>query len=491
MTEIEKGAVFITDQKNENLPGVIDLFCGCGGLAAGFQKAGFRILAGMDINQQAVQTASYNLHWRYGEESCYECLDITETDTGEYRDLTAEDGCIVIGGPPCQAYSLAGRAKLRSLGKERENINDKRGYLYQDFLRFATELNASAVIMENVPESTNYGGKNVPEEVCIVLEENGFLARWTLLNAADYGVPQKRERVFVIAVKRNLADHIVLPMPTHCSKDTDSLNFSGRIKTFAQYEHFAVPNKADESLPRWNTVKDAISDLPVLFTNPRQKYSLGRIVQTSPYSSEPTEEYQQLMRSWYGKTLTKVTGNIFRKTLRDFPIFERMEQGDDYSKASEIADQILAEKSEELGISEETSPEEYKKLKKSIVPPYDRNNFLYKWTKLSENEPSHTLVAHLSVDTYSHIHPTEPRGISVREAARLQSFPDDFLFQTTMGDAYKQIGNAVPPLVALALAKALKETLLDRQSETDCTGEIGYGRNNSGNSEVVCQFPGR
>jgi DNA (cytosine-5)-methyltransferase 1 len=90
------------------------------------------------------------------------------------------------------------------------------------------------------------------------------------------------------------------------------------------------------------------------------------------------------------------------------------------------------------------------------VPPYDRDNFKSKWQKLREDSPSHTIVAHLSVDTYSHIHPIEPRGISVREAARLQSFPDGFLFQCSMGDAFKQIGNAVPPLLAKNIATEIK-----------------------------------
>ena len=93
-----------------------------------------------------------------------------------------------------------------------------------------------------------------------------------------------------------------------------------------------------------------------------------------------------------------------------------------------------------------------------MVPIYDRENFAEKWKRLDENKPSHTVVAHLSVDTYSHIHPWEPRGISVREAARLQSFPDDFTFDCSMGDAFKQIGNAVPPLLALGVATSVYES---------------------------------
>lgn len=452
--------------QNLKMPEVIDLFCGCGGLACGFQKAGFKIAGGLDIEEAAIQSASYNLHWRNGEETSYECLDITQTDSSVFADKIGNEGCIVIGGPPCQAYSLAGRAKLKSLGKHRENIRDKRGMLYKDFLRFALELNAKAVVMENVPESANFGGLNIPEIVCQELEESGYHAVWTLLNSADFGVPQTRERVFVLAVRKDIGDRISLPQPTHCGirseeKELDSAmrNSAGRIRTLSLNPHFVAPLKADPDLPDWNTVGDAISDLPVLFTNAYQKYSLERIDQRKPYRGQVINDFQRQMRSWYGLPLTCVTGNTFRKTLRDFPIFSRMKQGDNYAQASEIADRLLEEACIQRNIDKNINPEAYAQLKKQIVPPYDRENFLYKWTRLSESRPSHTLVAHLSIDTYSHIHPVEPRGISVREAARLQSFPDDFLFQTTMGDAFKQIGNAVPPLLALAIAKAMKKTL--------------------------------
>ena len=142
------------------LPKIIDLFSGCGGLALGFEKAGFDIVAGIELMPEACQTKSYNLDFRYGREQTHLCGDITEIDSYVFKDKFGEEGCIIIGGPPCQAYSLAGRAKLRSLGDDRENIRDARGYLYQDFLRFVYELDARAVIMENVPESTNFGDMN-------------------------------------------------------------------------------------------------------------------------------------------------------------------------------------------------------------------------------------------------------------------------------------------------------------------------------------------
>ena len=441
---------------NDNLPEVIDLFSGCGGLALGFQKAGFHITHGIELVKEAVETASYNLHWRYGEESKHICADITETDSSIFSKDIGENGCIVIGGPPCQAYSLAGRAKLRSLGEDRINTNDKRGYLYQDFLRFALELNARAIVMENVPESTNFGGQNIPHIVCDYLNDKGYDAYWTILNAADYGVPQIRERVFVIAINRNEKNNIDLPKPTNTVGNDRKTQNQLRFSSFSDSEYFRLPLGTYDLIDKWITVGDALSDLPILFPSQYSRYVLNKINMPIEYRCDYQNEFQKQMREWYGKDLGMVTGNCFRKTVRDFPIFAEMEQGDDYVDASEIADRLFAQALKARAISMSDNKEAYDKLKKEIIPPYDRGNFKSKWQRLKEDCPSHTLVAHLSVDTYSHIHPLEPRGISVREAARLQSFPDGFLFQCSMGDAFKQIGNAVPPLLSKGIAEQVK-----------------------------------
>lgn len=447
--------MIILDKKN--LPVIIDLFSGCGGLSLGFQTAGFQISYGIELMQSAVETVSYNLHWRYGNESKHICADITETDPDSLKESIGDKECIVIGGPPCQAYSLVGRAKLRSLGKDRENTNDKRGYLYQDFLNYVYTLDATAVVMENVPESTNYGGMNIPQIVCDSLRRHGYTAAWTILNAADYGVPQTRERVILIGIKNELSKKVSFPAPTNYSDEITQNQL--RCNSYAsECRSFVMPPKGDDSLPPWITVREALSDLPVLYPDITKKYRLEKITDSMEYRTPPENDYQKLMRGWYGTDLGLVTGNCFRKTLRDFPIFAQMQEGDDYLKASEIAEKLLYNACISRGITP-NDKEEYEKLKKSIVPPYSKDKFTSKWLKLTLDKPSHTLVAHLSVDTYSHIHPIEPRGISVREAARLQSFPDGFLLQCSMGDAFKQIGNAVPPLLSKAVAEELIRVL--------------------------------
>ncbi len=434
------------------IPTVIDLFSGCGGLALGFEKAGFNIGAGIELMPEAVKTISSNLEWRYGRDSQHICGDITETDPETLRNSIGKDGCIVIGGPPCQAYSKAGKAKLNSLGDDRKNTSDSRGYLYQDFLRFAFALDARAVVMENVPEATRFGDMNIPEIVCNELDKHGYNSFWTILCSADYGVPQVRERLFVLAWKIGEKE-IGLPLPTHRDITGYLPPYARQIGTFLQFPHFREPQTAKGEAKDWVTVGEAFSDLPILFPSENSRYVSNPANTEIPYRSNPQNSFQRIMREWYCFPLNAVTGNSFRKNVRDFPIFARMKQGDNFTDASRIADEIFFMKAHSLGLSPESK--EYKQLKRKMVPCYDRDNFAEKWRRLDENRPSHTIVAHLSVDTYSHIHPWEPRGISVREAARLQSFPDDFTFDCSMGDAFKQIGNAVPPLLAKGVADAV------------------------------------
>ena len=435
------------------LPKIIDLFSGCGGLTLGFEKAGFDIVAGIELMPEACQTISYNLDYRYGREQTHICGDITEISEDCFKESFGEEGCIVIGGPPCQAYSIAGRAKLRSLGDERINTKDSRGYLYQDFLRFVYGLDAKAVVMENVPESINYGDMNIPEIVCASLEDHGYLAYWTILNSADFGVPQLRERVFVLAVKKGMEREIQLPVPTNKCTDDYQTAYQRRFESMSKKAHFKMPNSSEMAVQPWVTVGDALSDLPVLFPTADSKYRAIKLNEEMEYRTDAQNSFQEIMRNWYGMESFGSSANAFRNNKRDFGIFEKMHQGDNYIDACKIADELFEQEARVFGYKSGTS--EYEKLKKKMVPVYDRDKFERKWMRLEEGKPSHTLMAHLSKDTYSHIHPIEPRGISVREAARIQSFPDDFFFDCSMGDAYKQIGNAVPPLLAYSVAKSI------------------------------------
>ncbi|SER70688.1 DNA cytosine methyltransferase [Salisediminibacterium halotolerans] len=458
-----------TSNKND-MPQVVDLFSGCGGFSYGFKLAGYSIAGGVEIDASAADTASYNLHWKDGIDRDHIVDDVRTFEMKKIQqNLNPDEPVIVIGGPPCQAYSQIGRAKLRSLGEDRIHTNDQRGMLFQDFIEAVLELNAESAVMENVLESVNYGGINIPHEVCSTLEKNGYSAKWTVLNAADFGVPQVRERVIVIASKSQDITSEALPCPAHRASNGKLTPGKKRMKKFSESEYFLYPKETSGEEPGWITVGEALSDLPVLFSKASDSYQYYPLNISFPYKNEAMNSYQKLMRSMNGSNL--VTANSYRKTVRDFPIFERMEQGDNYIEASEIAEDLLSSHCEVYGIDPVKDKNIYDQERKKIVPPYSKDKFKEKWKKLNEEFPSHTLVAHLSTDTYSHIHPWEPRGISVREAARIQSFPDDFIFQCTMGDAYKQIGNAVPPLLSKALAESLSSFLFDKPEPATTVSE--------------------
>ena len=438
---------------------IIDLFSGCGGLAYGFAQSGFNIVGGIEMNKSASRTASFNLHWKNGHEREHLCLDITKTKSSIFNNSQI-DNPIIIGGPPCQAYSKIGRAKLNSLGTERAAENDNRGHLYEDFVRFALDLNSKAVVMENVPESVNYNGVNIPDLVCEMLSKNGYDAIWTILNSADYGVPQIRERVFVLAIHKDFGCIDQLPIPTHSrSNSFVKTQNEARITKFNSSVFFREPNFAHENLPNWITVGEAFSDLPKLFESPASKYELYSPNTIFSYSHLPLNSFQESIRTDNNIVSKFVSGHGFRKTPRDFRIFAKMSEGDNYLNAVEIANKLFHTECKRIGLNHISKEENVLKLKKLFVPPYSTEKFITKWKKLDSSKPSHTLVAHLSTDTYSHIHPWEPRGISVREAARLQSFPDSFVFNCPMGEAFKQIGNAVPPLLSKAIAKSVLKNL--------------------------------
>lgn len=442
----------------KSLPGVIDLFSGCGGLAAGFDRSGFKIAGGADIDIHATATASYNLAYRYGRSGGHACVDLSRVTARDIPIALNPAGYIVVGGPPCQAYSRAGRGKLRSLGEH--HLEDPRGTLYRDYVRLCLELGADGVVMENVPESIDYGGVNVPELVSEILENEGFAVVWSILNAADFGVPQVRERMILVALKKNRWGGFSFPEATHSNPNEGQSAWSQRKKKLSGARHFQEVVRTSSSVRKWVTTRDALSDLPSLFPDSASPYRLHQPSVVMPYSNSSQNEFQDIMRAWYSTGSAHVSGNSFRNTARDFPIFELMRPGDDFRQVVEISESRLAAACRESGISKETDPERYGVLVKKIVPPYARDKFHEKWKRLDPERPSHTLVAHLGVDTYSHIHPWEPRGISVREAARLQSFPDGYLFSCNMSEAFRQIGNAVPPLLSRAIALHLKMIIL-------------------------------
>lgn len=479
MTRTENNTLTTIAQKVKRLqsgaaPRVLDLFSGCGGMSLGFLRAGCQLIGGIEKDGAAVQSYLTNFHIDESDISLYEDpIDITAagplgvmTKLGRADHREAVD--IVIGGPPCQAYSAIGKAKLnhlRSLNKI--DVQDSRADLFKYFLAFVAELIPVAVVMENVPDALNYEGLNIAEAVSVGLERIGYIARYTLLNAAGYGVPQYRERLILVAVHRQYSGHPGYPAPTHeVLYPTESAANRSRIYSLYNADdrrgHVVLPPSADAPLPKCVSTEEAIGDLPHISTRDDSSLSVWRDPEKLHHYSAavPQTDYQELMRTWKGyESLGFVSGNVIRLTPRDFPIFSRMKEGDDYVAALAVAEIILQERAKKTQqhAGEKLSRSQIDQLRKATVPPYSPDKFLSKWYKLRRDYPSRTIVAHLGVDSYSHIHydDCQARTITIREAARLQSFPDGFQFRGNIGEVFRQIGNAVPPLLAFHIARTL------------------------------------
>ena len=411
--------------------------------------------------------------------------DISSTTAGQLvRELklggVAEAFDLIIGGLPCQAYARVGRSKLREIDAHPEAFRqDPRAKLYGPYLNYVESCRPLAILIENVPDIMNFGGHSVPEEICAVLEDKGYVCAYTLLNAAFYGVPQMRERMFLIAYHQEIADAVSFPAPTHWVELPPGYKGSRQValkvlakgSRFGRAHAYIDPPEATDALQPAVTAEEAISDLPeinarMLVRKGMLKRGARRFDQLIAYDdSRPVSAYAQAMKEWPGfEAGAGIYDHVIRYLPRDYVLFARMEEGDQYPEAHERALKMFEERLSGLtnqGVSCKPGTEDYDRLKRLIVPPYDVSKFPNKWRKISRTQPVRTIMAHLSKDGYSHIHydSTQARTISVREAARLQSFPDGFKFSGAMNGAFRQIGNAVPPLMAKAIAVEMMQSL--------------------------------
>ena len=397
----------------------IDLFGVPGGMSMGFKLAGMKSVGALDILKPGIET--YQKNFPIPEENVV-CADASKNNIVEkfqkQTSLKPSDVDVVIGGPPCQGFSNVGRIKIASLVKNGQRngrssdprfIDDKRNHLYKSFIKFVDWFKPKAIVMENVVGMVNYKDGRIIEQIKDDFRDVGYSnADYRVLNAVEYGVPQFRKRVFFIATKSR--KHISWPEPTHFKKSN------------LDREHMSTND------PDYVTVGDALGDLPILRL-PQKNIKIKDSIKK--YRKSSACEFQKWSRGGQ-KTLHNNITRWHRK--KDIRVFKNMGQGERWS-------QLSKSDRDEIG--------------------YSNESFNDKWKRLSNKEPSWTVVSHLAKDGYMYIHPTQNRTISVREAARLQSFPDSFVFSGSRSAQFKQIGNAVPPLLAMVIAKHLKKILAD------------------------------
>jgi DNA (cytosine-5)-methyltransferase 1 len=476
-----------------NAPRTLDLFAGCGGLSLGFDAAGFKTIGAVEFDPAAARSHAMNFMSELPHdlfETHAQAKDITKIEPEDLLSRFGFEGSpeqhvdLIIGGPPCQAFARVGRAKLREVADHPEAfLKDARGNLYLRYLHYVNSLKPLAILMENVPDVLNYGGHNIAEETCEILSDMGYSCGYTLLNSVFYGAPQMRERMFLVAVAATVTERFTFPTPTHWIEmpkgyeGTRSVALK-TVKTGLFYDvdgFFKVPPTADKAscLPAV-TAQDAMEDLPVITEHLEGKLKKGarRFDTATPYPKRKLNSYAKLMRSWPGfENDEGIKDHVIRFLPRDYAIFSRMNPGDQYPQAYahavELFNERIAERRLKTGKSLGEESREYQEIWDATVPPYDVGKFPNKWRKMESDAPARTLMAHLGKDGYSHIHydSKQARTVSVREAARLQSFPDGFVFSGSMNPAFKQIGNAVPALLAKAIAISIFKTLTEKKIE--------------------------
>jgi DNA (cytosine-5)-methyltransferase 1 len=371
---------------------LIDLFAGAGGLTTGFHLAGFDSLCAVEIEAKALATYKHNFPNTKAVNQ--DIRQINPSNLRKCLGLQKEELTALIGGPPCQGFS-------RNIPAGCRYLDDDRNQLYRAFLEFVREFKPLHVVMENVPEILKAYNGVVCNEIIEQLEKQGYSVIYKSLNSANYGVPQTRSRAFFLA---SLGSTPELPEPTHCGE----MRSDGRTaKSCGQL------NLLPANMSSIVTVKDAIGDLPSL--NAGQEYN------AEVYPFPPETAYQAMLRY----ESTKIVNHVARAL----------------SPIQMARVKVLREGQDARDLPPELAP------KKHYSGAYGR---LY-WDK-----PAKTItrwVFHPGSGRF--FHPTQNRTITIREAARLHSYPDNFRFIGTYTDMSSQIGESVPPLLGKAIATTI------------------------------------
>ena len=369
---------------------VIDLFCGAGGLSEGFRQAGFRVLAGNDFFNAAGETfAATHPEARFFGEPLQ---NLTTDDLLEAGGLEKGELTCLVGGPPCQAFSVYNHQR---------GMHDERAHLFKEYLRIVEGLQPEWIVMENVTGILSAGEGAVVGAIKKGLSELGYVAEHKILHAEEYGVPQKRRRVVFLG--NRIGTPIKWPQATHGK---------GRLP--------------------FVTVWDAIGDLPQLENGEDPKQSVD-------YASEAFSPFQRQVRGNVAKAHNHAAPRLAPINL------ERMKHIPEGGSWRDIPIKLLPAGMRKARRCDHTK--RYGRLRKKGLSP--------------------TVLTKCDIHWGAYIHPEQDRSLSVREAARLQSFPDWFEFKGSKTEQYIQVGNAVPPLLGRKIAEAVLSATKSRGTAED------------------------
>ena len=381
----------LTELKYDS-PTYADFFCGAGGLSYGFYRAGFRMSLANDIQKCCIDTLALNHPEVPGNHII--SADIKDVITNIAHLSRYKKVDVVIGGPPCQGFSMANRQRI---------IDDPRNHLYKSFIDAINVLQPNFFVMENVR-----GMLKVENQIKEDFRSIGYTTTAHLLNAKDFGVPQNRERVIFIGNRIGINNDDIF---------NDVLDTSKKRKCY-------VLNDALYGLPSLQA-KTKINSTEI--EDPKSGYTFA--LNKKPVSNNYLDFINQ------GRNIRLIFNHKARyNNTRDREIFRRMNPGDN-ANDSKIED----------------------------IMPYKRRKGIFndKYYRLKPDSICKTITAHMQYDCNMYIHPIDSRGLTPREAARIQSYPDDYFFRGAYTKTYMQIGNSVPPLLSEAIANALMKALYE------------------------------
>lgn len=402
----------------------IDLFCGAGGLSTGFVRAGCHPLLAADIDPVAMRTYALN-HPQVPSDHAL-AMDIRELSAKRVRSLIGRRAPdVLVGAPPCQGFSLVGKRASNGRASEFHSVVDKksnhkrdlnyraaadpRNYLFEYMVALALEIRPKLFLMENVPgmKSSQLGATSFLDAAKERLEAGGYRAEIWRMSASAFGVPQDRTRLFLVASR-------LKAIPARPELEYRDLS----ARTFDDY---ALPPI---------TFDEATFDLPQLESNS------GNAVAINKRSPENSSRFKRYLRKFKIATDSKLIFNHRSRYQndRDLELYELLLPGENSVAAVE-------------------------RYGRRDLMRYRQDIFDDKYMRLRADRPCRTILSHLAKDGNGYIHPEQIRSITVREAARLQSFDDDFVFCGAPRDQWVHVGNAVPPLLAQAIAMSFRSTL--------------------------------
>jgi DNA (cytosine-5)-methyltransferase 1 len=381
---------------------MIDLFSGAGGLSEGLREAGFIGLYANEIQKQYAETYALN-----HPETIIDQRDIRKVDAKSIRRrLGVRKGelDLIAGGPPCQGFSI--NAPTRSK-------NDERNHLFKEFLRFVDVFYPRAVLIENVPGLVSFEGGMTLQAILAALEQHGYQSDVRILYAPHFGVPQTRWRTIIIGLREGQDIFSAFPEPVR--QAPVRVNFTSR---FEGRNIVALPNKVE--LPRFISVKDAIDDLPCL-----ENGETGETLKK--YRTKPQNEFQRAMRIGSRGVVNHEAARLSKINM------ERVSHIPAGGNWTNIPVHLLPKGMQRARRSDHTK----------------------RYGRVDPNGLASTILTKCDPHWGAYFHYNQDRAFTVREAARLQTFPDTFQFAGSRVEQYEQVGNAVPPLLAAAIGRSL------------------------------------